>query len=112
MIIQQIATQTRSVIHPTTPEQSAGVFHILKKILKPSLRGDVMCIRQGMFFVDVQALVMNGKPLDRKEFEKGQQLARAKPAMNRSSQAPQTKSTKHHTQADAISLRTTTGGGS
>ena len=50
-----------------------------------------MCIRQGMFFVDVQALVMNGKPLDRKAFEKGQQLARAKRAMNRSSQAPQTK---------------------
>ena len=50
-----------------------------------------MYIRQGMFFVDVQALVMNGKPLDRKAFEKGQQLARAKRAMNRSSQAPQTK---------------------
>ena len=70
-----------------------------------------MCIRQGMFFVDVQALVMNGKPLDRKAFENGQQLARAKRAMNRSSQAPQTKSTKHHTESDSTSLRTTTGGG-
>ena len=70
-----------------------------------------MCIRQGMFFVDVQALVMNGKPLDRKAFENGQQLARAKRAMNRSSQAPQTKNTKHHTYSDNTSLRTTTGGG-
>ena len=75
-----------------------------------------MCIQQGMFFVDVQALVMNGKPLDRKAFEKGQQLARAKRAMNRSSLglialAPQTKSTKHHTYSDNTSLRTTTGGG-
>ena len=70
-----------------------------------------MCIRQGMFFVDVQALVMNGKPLDRKAFEKGQQLARAKRAMNRSSQAPQTKTTQHHTYPDNTALRTTTGGG-
>lgn len=76
-----------------------------KKFLKPSLRGDAMCIRQGMFFVDVQALVMNGKPLDRKAFEKGQQIARAKRAMNRSSQAPQTKSTKHHTESDSTTLR-------
>ena len=70
-----------------------------------------MCNRQGMFFVDVQALVMNGKPLDRKAFEKGQQLARAKHAINKSSQAPQTKTTQHHTYSDNTSLRTTTGGG-
>ena len=68
-----------------------------------------MCIRQGMFFVDVQALVMNGKPLDRKAFEKGQQLARAQRDMNRSSQAPHTKTTQHHTESDNTTLRTTVG---
>lgn len=35
-----------------------------------------MCIRQGMFFV--QALVMNGKPLDRKAFKNGHTLATLK----------------------------------
>lgn len=44
-----------------------------------------MCIRQGMFFVDVQALVMNGKPLDRKAFEKGQQLATLKRSKSQAS---------------------------
>ena len=66
-----------------------------------------MCIRQGMFFVDVQALVMNGKPLNRKAFEKGQQLARAKRAMNSES----LRSTKHHTESDSTALRTTGRGG-
>ena len=82
-----------------------------KKFLKPFLRGDVMCIRQGMFFVDVQALVMNGKPLDRKAFENGQQIARAQRTMNRSSLAPHTKTTQHHTYSDNTSLRTTGGVG-
>ena len=68
-----------------------------------------MCIRQGMFFVDVQALVMNGKPLDRKAFENGQQIARAKRSMNRSSQAPHTKTTQHHTKSDNTTLRATVG---
>ena len=57
-----------------------------------------MCIRQGMFFVDVQALVMNGKPLDRKAFENGHTLATLKRR-------------QHHTYSDNTSLRTTTGGG-
>ena len=41
-----------------------------------------MCNRQGMFFVDVQALVMNGKPLDRKAFELGQTIGRNTRALN------------------------------
>ena len=64
-----------------------------------------MCIRQGMFFVDVQALVMNGKPLDRKAFENGQQIARAKRAMTSES----LRSTQHHTKSDNTTLRTTVG---
>ena len=62
-----------------------------------------MCIRQGMFFVDVQALVMNGKPLDRKAFEQGQQIARDKRAMNSES----LRSTQHHTKPGNTTLRTT-----
>lgn len=44
-----------------------------------------MCIRQGMFFVDVQALVMNGKPLDRKAFENGHTLATLKRSKSQAS---------------------------
>ena len=67
--------------------------------------------QQSLLPFSLEQLVMNGKPLDRKAFENGQQLARAKRAMNRSSQAPQTKSTKHHTESDSTTLRTTGGGG-
>ena len=57
-----------------------------------------MCIRQGMFFVDVQALVMNGKPFNPVAFLAGHKQATLKRR-------------QHHTKSDTISLRTTAGGG-
>ena len=57
-----------------------------------------MCIQQGMFFVDVQALVMNGKPFNPDAFLAGHKHATLKRR-------------QHHTYSDNTSLRTTTGGG-